>query len=291
MSLFVGGVTLIVQFLIEVDANLHETARVQRAAANDLPALVRGEFSKISRATELFGRVESSELRADAITELVQYAAMADFQPGSLTAGVMNLQLDTARHFFRQLTLDHRVEYLGEEHDWLLGLVSVCQRTVVATSTIGPSGRGLVDERFWNSPVARRYLALQREATGRNVKIRRIFVLYGEDFMENDQVIRIIRDNQAAGVEVRVLDPAKVPPSDGRTIDFVVVDNEISYEPMPVAPAVGRDPMSMIQATFLDFRQAVVKRRSVEFERLWKLSHEPDGPSGPVANDHSSSAS
>src|SRR3954471_10396037 len=104
MSLFVGGVTLIVQFLIEVDANLHETARVQRAAANDLPALVRGEFSKISRATELFGRVESSELRADAITELVQYAAMADFQPGSLTAGVMNLQLDTARHFFRQLT-------------------------------------------------------------------------------------------------------------------------------------------------------------------------------------------
>src|SRR5258706_16138158 len=57
MSIFIGGVSLVVQFLVDVD---------RRISSLD------GKFVNINKATELFGKVEDSQLRTDTVVELVE---------------------------------------------------------------------------------------------------------------------------------------------------------------------------------------------------------------------------
>jgi hypothetical protein len=265
ITTFVGGVTLVVQVLVDVDATVRKAVAAQAEY-----------FRNINKATELFARVDASELRSDAVIDLIATAASVDRGVGPLMAGMMNLQLGSARRFFQQLATNSRIEYEGEEYEWMFGLVALCTESVAATSTIGASGRGLVDERFWTSPLAFRYLSLHRDAVRRRgVRIRRIFVVFEDATADDHQISVIIARNQEAGVEVRVLNAANIPPEMDRSMDFVVVDNEISYEPLPVRAFPGTRPMTTIQTTVLEFSPDVISRRTEEFEVCWEAAREP----------------
>jgi hypothetical protein len=254
MSVFIGGVALVVQFLVDVDNRM--TALSQH---------VDRRFVQISQATELFGQLEASTLRTDPMVALVQHAARIDLAKDSLRTRLVQSMVHDMSEFFEQI-VDLRAEYRGGEHDWLFALVQNAKVSVKATSTIGPKGTALVDEEFWTSQEARAYLAHQKDAVQRGVKIRRIFLLYDDSLVGSPALQSIVQDNVDVGVKVRVLPPSLLPSAAARPLDFVLFDDEISYELSSASLPQGG---SIVHRTALELRTELVLDRKAKFEEMW----------------------
>jgi hypothetical protein len=275
MSVFVGGVVLVVQFLVDVDNRLDRSDQRQVAEAARMRRLVGRRFAKVSKATELFGRVEAAQLRTGTVVELVQYATRLDLAQGSLLAKLTNAELRRTSAFLRQIVDNLHADYPGEEQDWLFALVDHAASSIKATSTIGPAGRGLVDEGFWRSREAVAYLARHRDAVRRRgVRAQRIFIPYQPEVADEPEFRGAIQRNTAAGIQVRVLPWDAVPRERPISIDFILFDDEISYELVAAAP-LGGEQHSLIMSTQLELRADLVHRRTVLFDELWALAKEP----------------
>jgi len=75
ITVFIGGITFIVQFLIDVDGRLQESERKEKRLHN----AVKLEVSKLGKASQLC-LIETSALSAHTITNLVEQAANIDRQ-------------------------------------------------------------------------------------------------------------------------------------------------------------------------------------------------------------------
>src|ERR1700730_5765999 len=78
-SVFIGGLAFVTQFLIDVErridfveATLQSVERGYEEHNRSTRAMITDEFTKINAATELFGAVEASALKTDAVTQLVR---------------------------------------------------------------------------------------------------------------------------------------------------------------------------------------------------------------------------
>ncbi len=149
--------------------------------------------------------------------------------------------------FFRQVVDSLHAEYPGEEQDWLFALVDNAGESIKATSTIGPAGRGLVDEGFWRSRGAIAYLARQQDAVRRrSVQVQRIFIPYQPDVATDPEFHGVIQRNAAAGIQVRVLPWDAVPRERPASIDFILFDDELSYELVAAAPLGGEQHSTLL---------------------------------------------
>jgi len=262
MSVFIGGVALVVQFLVDVDS---------RMAA--LSAHVDRRFLEVNQATGLFGQLEAGALRVDPMVALVQQAARIDLAKNSLRTKLVQSELQAMSEFFEQI-VDLRAEYPGAEHDWLFALVQNAATSVKATSTIAPKGTASVDEGFWTGAEAVPYLAHQKEAVRRGVQVRRIFLPHEDSLVDSPAVHSVVQDNTAAGVEVRILLPSRLKTPSVRPVDFVLFDDEISYELSSASLPGGR---SIVYRTALELRSALVHHRKTQFEEMWNAA----APSSP----------
>jgi hypothetical protein len=262
MSIFIGGVFLVVQLLVEFD---------RRLAIMDLRH--QEQFRKISKSTELFGRVEASELRTDAVIDLVQHATRLDLTDRPLLRRLVQAELVSLTRFLRELSQTDSADYPGEEKDWLFTLVESAAVSIKATSTIGPLGQGLVDENFWDTPLAGSYLDLQRDAiVRRRVPVRRIFIVTEATVLDTPTFRQAVRRNLEAHADVRILPK---PPADYfEPLDFVLFDDQISYEfTTRLVPGL---PTSIVQSTSLVLRERLVERRKNQFDEWWAMAVEPD---------------
>ena len=264
MSIFIGGIFLVVQLLVEFEQRLVLMDRRHQE-----------QFRKISKSTELFGRVEASELRTDSVIELVQHATKLDLTDRPLLRRLVEAELQSVTRFLRELGQSDSADYPGEEKDWLFALVENSAVSIKATSTVGPLGQGLVDESFWDTPIAGLYLDLQRDAiVRRRVPVRRIFIITDASMMDAPQFRQALRRNLEAHAEVRVLPK---PPADYfEPLDFVLFDDQISYEfATRVVPGL---PMSIVQSTSLVLRERLVERRKNQFDEWWAMAVDPPTP-------------
>lgn len=263
MSAFIGGVSLVIQFLIDFDRQLRLVDQRQRI-----------HFRNTSKATALFGRIDASELRIDPIVELVQYAAEVDGTRKPLLNRLVSSEIRSLTDFLRKVSQTMITDCPGEESDWLFALVDNAARTIKATSTIGPSGSGLVDEGFWESPLGFEYLEHQRDAIRRSgLVVRRIFIVHGRDISNDAEFRKIVSGQREAGIEVRVL-PAP-PVNHSGTIDFILFDDEISYEFVTGQTFVGGEQKPAVLSTQLVMLDRLVRRRQVKFDEWWERAIEP----------------
>jgi hypothetical protein len=255
MSIFIGGVSLVVQFLIDLEGRIAVMDQRQRE-----------QFSKISKATELFGRVEAAELRTDTVVDLVQYATTIEAGDKPLLAGLVRAEMQSMAEFLRQISYTMTADYPGDER--LLLLVDNARHSMKATSTIGASGLGLVDESYWNSPMALAYLEHQRQAIRlRKLEIRRIFIAYQRDLPHDADFQRIVRGQLDAGIAVRIL--PNPPMNHHGMLDFVLFDDEMSLEFL-TGPVFGSQLTSAVQSTQLIMRDYFIQRRRSQFDEWWE---------------------
>jgi hypothetical protein len=281
LSAFIGGVVLVVQFLAEFDNRLQvvaeqQTERLrsveekQAGHTNEVRDLVRQSFLKINQATELFGLVEASALRTDAVIQLVQHSTGLGPDMPALISRVAQAEIVRTSRFLKELG-DGTASYDGEDRDWLLALAHNAKTSIDATSlnTVDARGRG-VDSGFWQSDLGQRYLETQRSVARNGVKIRRIFVVDRPGLANPPDFYEMCRMQARMNIEVRILTAADLePPLKTKLLDFILFDNLVSYETTPAYRMDESSPPEIVHTRLL-LQTEVVEERIDRYRDLWE---------------------
>ncbi len=280
LPVFIGGVVLVVQFLVEFDNRMRAVALGQDRHFQTVENLITGTFESISEATELFGRVETSAMHTDLVKQLVRHTANLDRSAHQLMHLFAHAEITRVSELMKGLSERGEITYDGEDRDWLLALTRNARATIDATSftAVDASGHGFDDGELWTSDLGQRYLEAQQKALERGVTIRRIFILDDPDGAEDPGLLRMCEIQQKLGVLVRILDPLTLPGLHHNWMfDFVVFDSVVSYESTPAAWArKGSKPA--IVSTRLVLSPKRLEERVHGFQDLWVQARNPDLP-------------
>jgi hypothetical protein len=276
-SVFVSGVAFLTQFLIDVEVRIDTVESTLRSVEDryeyhnrDTRRMITGEFTKINAATELFGAVEASALRTDAVTQLVKNSTGVTRDTPSLVFDFAQAEIMRLSGYLKVLGHAGDVVYEGEDRDWLLGLTRVASMTIDATSltTVDAGGRGFVDGGLWNSDLGQRYLEVQRDAIKKGVVIRRIFIIDRPELQEDADFVNILKQHVDIGVTVRTLMADDIAATRRASlIDFIVIDGVLSYQATPASRVANRPPT--IATTTLVTDGDRVAERIARYEDLW----------------------
>ncbi|MEN3304459.1 MAG: hypothetical protein V7603_661 [Micromonosporaceae bacterium] len=277
LSILIGGVILIVQFLNDFDTRLRAVEREQLVHMKNIEQMVESGFHKINEATELFALVETSTIRPDDVTALVRHSTRINPSAPPLVQSLAHAQIRRTSDLLKELSEGADVIYEGEDREWLLGLTDYANSTIDAVSltTVDAGSEGLLEGGgLWTSDLGQRYLEAQRQAAQRGVTVRRILVL-DQPTLENDAGLQHLSElHKAAGIAVRVLEPASVPRTRRHALlDFIVFDNVISYETTR-ASSIDSSAKAIIATTRLVLRSSLVRERIRWFDDLWTSAKE-----------------
>ncbi|MEU7901352.1 hypothetical protein [Actinoplanes sp. NPDC049118] len=280
MSVFVGGIVLVVQVLIDTDLRVHRleselTAHADRveseltAHAKRVEDNVDNRFAAVNEATALYGRVEATALRPDLMTRVV--TALANINPeAELQRSFADHEIARMAELFEGLKYGWAL-YEGEDRDWLLGLTACVKESVDATSmTTFDKPRGYVDEgQFWASDLGQRYLDSQHRAIDRGVRIRRLFLLDDGAAADKDKIDALIEPHQKIGVQTRILAKSSLDfLLQTNLVDFVLFDHQISYE-LVAASTLGNEFRPVIaKVTLVAGKPSLMERRN-RFDKMW----------------------
>ncbi|WP_433354291.1 hypothetical protein ACQP25_12085 [Microtetraspora malaysiensis] len=263
LTVFISAVVFLTQYLIEVDKQL-EATRLE---------MING-LSRITKATELFNRVEASAVQTDVITQLVSNATRVDKEMPALVQAFAQSEIARISTLLRELS-EGNVIYEGEDRDWLLGLTRNTQRTLDALSlNVVDQGPSEFDGGFWTTDAGQRYLEAQRDRLRGGVRIRRIFFVDRAERVESEMFRRICKMHTEIGIEVRILTPEDLSSPLG-LLDFIIFDDDVSYEITPSAPQVGQITTHTFVHTLLVLEPPRVRQRIERFKELWELASSP----------------
>lgn len=253
MSIFVGGVVLVIQILVDTAELVRRTADgvAELDAANTL--LAQGDATlgghnlrRLVEAASQLDRREEAQLR------------FADLQVRRLTELIEGLRTG-------------RAEYDGGDRDWLLGLTETAATTIDATSmTSFGRFRGFVDEgQFWSSELGRRYLEAQRRAIERGVQIRRVFLISAKENPDPAQIEALLAPHRKVKIETRVLRSDDLDfLLEGTLADFILFDQQVSYD-LHTATSLDEDTPPLIATVALVVNPARVAERRRRFQEIW----------------------
>lgn len=84
LSILVGGIALLVEFLLEFETRLTEIEELVAARTEEMRRLVTDGFARVSHATELFDRLQKTPLANGVMIQLVDnITELGDHQPPS----------------------------------------------------------------------------------------------------------------------------------------------------------------------------------------------------------------
>jgi hypothetical protein len=314
LSVFLGGLALVTQVLLDFESRLvrlqeaHETSlsdfgthltslqqaqdkclsdfgerlvaveKAEEQHAEEIGERVKAGFLKINQATELFGLVEASALRTDAVIQLVKHSTQIDPTSPPLILRFAQAEIGRMSGFLKEISDGGNVTYEGEDRDWMLSLAQNAELSIDATSltTVDAGGKGFVDGGLWSSDLGQRYLEVQREAVQRDVRVRRVFIMDRSDLVSDPDFVEVCSLQREIGISVRVLDWSAIPGMRRSSLfDFVLFDDVISYETTPASSRIDGHTKPTIVNTRLELRPARVKDRIVRYRDLWSYAREP----------------
>ncbi|MFJ8104725.1 DUF6879 family protein [Streptomyces sp. NPDC096132] len=253
LSVLCGGIVLIEQVLVSF---VNQMRAVQDS--------VDRRFADMGRATKLFSEVE--KLRGDGVPRLAENATKVVSSGPGILHDFANEEINRLAGVIEDL-ISLSAETPGENHDWLMTLTKCTRHSIDAIST------SVVDDGFWSTEPANRYLTAQREAiVERSVTVRRLFIV--KEGEERAALAPVCQEQRELGIEVRVVALDQLPAHHrrGNMIDFIVFDQALSYEIHP-------DQLGLNSRTAVNARREVVQPLMRRFAQLWaaaaELQHTP----------------
>jgi hypothetical protein len=276
VSVFIAGITLLVQFLRDFEKRLESVEEKQETHSTETQSMIKEGFSQTSKVMELFQALEASALQTDTVTQLVQHATQIKPGSPSLVYGFAQSQISRMSQLLKDLSEGGDVSYDGEDQDWILGLTMQSQHAIDATSLSTVDAGGVsFNGGLWTSALGQRYLECQRDAIHRGVIIRRVFILDGAGQTREPEFLRIYQQQQDLGIRTKVLDRSTIPPTLRNILfDFIVFDGVISYEVTPAARVEDTMKPTIVK-TNLALQSQRVRERMQRFEKLWDAA-KPD---------------
>jgi hypothetical protein len=309
LSIIVGGVTLLSQFLVEFGqrqavfdrqlGDLAEESQVRLISAieaqtegltrlNDSVEGFRAETEAVLVRLEknsLWQQMEDSALQTDLLTTLVRRSSRITPATSDLVRDLAQHEVRRVSSLLRELADLDEVFYDGEDREYLLGLAQNASSSIVATSLVTvDAGRRSFEGGLWLNDLGARYLDIQRAAWRRGVGIRRIFVFDAPDFASDPSFVRVRRLQREAGVEIRGLDESSVPEHlKDHIVDVIVFDEVLAYETTR-ASRITTAVQPAIVTTRIVKETKRVKRSCERFEELWAAAQPL--PSDPPEQHH-----
>jgi hypothetical protein len=273
LSTLVGGITLLVQFLRDFEQQIARLELQQEDNLRRIRLAIDSGFASVSEATRFMAEVENSPLNTNVLTALVHAAGRMSATRPKLITDLGHYELERVTVLLRSLGDGNEVFYDGEDREWLLGLARSARTSIDATSLATvDAGPTSFESGLWMNDLGGRYLDLQRAATARGVRIRRIFVFDSSPGLDPGDFEQICQLQHSSGVEVRRLDSETVPPHLKNLIfDFVLFDGVLSYETTP-ATRMDVHGKPAIVTTRLVLNPERVHGRRDRFEALWNVS-------------------
>ena len=269
MSAAAGAVILIVQFLIDVDHRLGTLENKQAESAHATRELVARGFRNINEATRLFGDMESLGLKSDVITQMINKAAQIDPAESPLVSRFVLLEMDNMANLLHGIASEY-LSYPGEDRNWLLSLTESATESIDAVSLPAVDAGGEVFHGgFWDSDLGRRYLRLQHAAARKGVRVRRVFVIERPEFATDPDVLRTCREQAELGLEIRMLLSSTGMPKPMTSYDFILFDDQVSYEVTPGTSREDGDIPMILQTQLVLARKSVAERRAT-YTHLWE---------------------
>jgi hypothetical protein len=284
LSLLVGGIVLLSQFMMDFDgrhvAVENELTALRgewQAAARGFRTQLRSEVAKVGDATALRERLERTSNGVDIATRLASLLPATEAEPAGLAMRVAEAELAAAMDFLSSMAAGGHAAMEGEDRDWLTTLARLCEHSLNAISLCseGPDG-SFSDDGFWNTEIGVRYLELQREAIRRGVRIQRLFVVANDRLAGHPDLITLLDQQREAGVTVRVLQATELPPSRRHHLpDLAIFDEEVSYE-LTGAPRLDPETPRYFINTRLSAEPDVVRAHLSLFTDYWDAGHDPE---------------
>jgi hypothetical protein len=276
LSAFVGGVTLVVQFLVDVESgqnsvrvHLGSFAQHQLEMTHQLQASVHDQLQRSSEANSLFSRLDSGPLKRDLVVELVQHAADLHHFVPDLALKLAEAEILAASSFIRELGRGSQVAVDNDGWQWTFTLTDSVKQSIDATSYVawGGNKETVRDDDMWRSEQSQRYLEAQAKAIQRGVAIRRIFVLETMELADHPDLRQICGQQCQLGIVIRLIDQKTASNIDGSHIPLVIYErNAISFELTPRRFHTESPPHVK---TTLVLQTSQVHKRTEMFERLW----------------------
>jgi hypothetical protein len=241
------------------------------ARFSQLDERLRAGFAKIGYRNELADLMEGSVLGTALLTEFLETAGRVDSSVSPLLQRLARREIEQLTRFVRQLPIGSEIAYNGEDREWLLGLTEEATRSIdaISLSTVDAGLRGF-DGGLWTSDLGVRYLEMQREAIGRGIQIRRIFVFEHADLVRDEMFMKITQMQRDAGVIVRMLDQQLIPELLRAMIfDFIVFDGAVSYEMTPATTFIAGRTRPVIVRTLLAPMPGRLRDLESQFEQMW----------------------
>jgi uncharacterized protein DUF6879 len=278
LSVLIGGIALLVQFLAQVETRLRHVEEGQIEEGRLLRTAVEERFRAISEATALFGLIEESAVQTDLLSQLVRNAGRFNQGADGLIARFAHGELTRFNDFMKELGEGGEVTYDGEDRDWLLGLTRSAARSIHATSlTTVDAGEQFLNGGLWDTDLGQRYLDAQREAAQRGVEVRRVFILDRPDIARTDEFAAICRLHATLGIEVRILNLADAAHLRRTSVfDFILFDDVLSYE-LTTGSWMDENARPVVVNTRLVLRRARVDERAYRFTEIWDAAEPLDG--------------
>jgi hypothetical protein len=258
ISVFIGGVVLVVQFLAGFERSLAMLAREQASS-----------LARVNAAAELDDDVRRSPIAVAALMSAVQRMTTISNVGGPMIAGLASAEFQRFADFVGQMSAGE-VVYDGEDREWLLNLTGLAQQEIVATSSMP------VDEGFWETDVGDRYLKAQVDAIQRKVVIKRLFVLDDAAKLADDSFRLMVERQTDMGLQVRALTFVDLPVSLRHSYrDYVIFDQRLYYLVQPPARFGAAAGKGAILETRLGSRPETVASAVAWFEEVWALASTP----------------
>jgi hypothetical protein len=272
VSAAVGGVVLIVQFLIAVEQGLYVNGSKQREQIAEIKNDLHSGFANVNGETRLIERAKSAGLTIKTIEKMVDSFVKLSNDPPILVSAVAQSTIEGAIEFVRDIA-GQKVSCKGEENVWLSALVENSRVAIDAVSRPQVDAGGRVFKGgFWSSANGREYMDLQRQAVQRGVRVRRVFIGKNLESVDESDLFDICRTQAELGIEVRILRrPPQFRAVDSHLYDFVLFDDVLSYEITPAVPTESAES-PLIMTTQINWAPEKILERKSLYAELWRVA-------------------
>jgi hypothetical protein len=303
ISIVISGVALLVDYLIEVEDTLTAIEQESRQSIAELSERLLADNQGIVRQVdeahaklfahiddrltllmsvpELFNLQRKRPSTAQSVVNVVREAHAYERQASSLSKKFLERKTTDFANLLHGLRAGYAM-YKGEDFDWMMTLTDTCEQTIDATSSTATDsgGRRQYAGGFWDSNQGLLYMEAQRQAIAeRGVRVRRLFILEYAEHSADAFFLSLCERQGRAGFEIRYLTRDMCRPELLNQLDdFIIFDNELSYETVPT-PTPGQDRPTISRTDVVVDRKHV-GRRARQFASLWDAALPCADPKG-----------
>ena len=277
LTVLVAGITILVQYLIEVESQLNYFRANQNDSMVKFGVDQEARFAKYGEGLDLISAIEGADEDSGLMRRIIFASVDRNIILTPLARALRKASLQSVVDDLSGLVANQTIRYDGEDRDRLLSLTRAAVLSIDAITVTAFGAASGFDEGYWMSDLGARYVQAQDLAIhdpSTPVRIRRLFT-YDDPAILSDPAFRAqCLSHDGIGADVRVLDETIQLMHVRLWIkDIAIFDDHALYEATSLrGSSQGRRSVE----TRITFERDRVMQHLDQFRSLWANADRPD---------------